>query len=129
MGDETGSEVLTRVLLDAGIEVCFANPGTTEMHLVDALSADERVKCILGLHETVCTGAADGYARMKGHAACTLLHLGPGDTRPSSSSHRLFTAPSCTRALIALVPAAALTQAWQTASQTCTTHGVPARPS
>jgi len=75
---ETGSEVLTRVLLDAGIDVCFANPGTTEMHLVDALSADERVRCILGLHETVCTGAADGYGRMKGHSACTLLHLGPG---------------------------------------------------
>ena len=55
------------------------------MHLVDALSADDRVQCILGLHETVCTGAADGYARMKGQAACTLLHLGPGGNHRSHS--------------------------------------------
>ena len=53
MGDETGSEVLTRLVIDSGIDVCFANPGTTEMHLVDALSAEERFRCT-SIHIILC---------------------------------------------------------------------------
>jgi acetolactate synthase-1/2/3 large subunit len=63
---------------NAGVRVCFANPGTTEMPLVAALDRVDGVRAVLGLHENVCTGAADGYARIAGRAAMTLLHLGPG---------------------------------------------------
>ncbi|RNI22972.1 acetolactate synthase large subunit [Flexivirga caeni] len=62
----------------SGIEVCFANPGTTEMAFVAALDEVPGVRAVLGLHENVCTGAADGYARIAGRPAMTLLHLGPG---------------------------------------------------
>jgi len=85
---------MTRMICDSGIEVCFANPGTTEMHLVDAMSVDPRLKLVLGLHETVCTGAADGYARMKGKAACTLLHLGPGLANGVANLHNAKRAAS-----------------------------------
>ncbi|OLE23594.1 MAG: acetolactate synthase [Catenulispora sp. 13_1_20CM_3_70_7] len=61
-----------------GVRVCFANPGTTEMPLVAALDRTPGMRGVLGLQENVCTGAADGYARIAGHAAMTLLHLGPG---------------------------------------------------
>ncbi len=61
----------------AGVRVCFANPGTTEMWLVDGLNRSD-VRAVLCLHETVCTGAADGYARLTRKPAATLLHLGPG---------------------------------------------------
>jgi acetolactate synthase-1/2/3 large subunit len=71
-----------RVLLDAavasGIRICFANPGTTELTLVRALGHVPQIRPILGLFEGVCTGAADGYARVSGNPALTLLHLGPG---------------------------------------------------
>src|ERR1700677_995826 len=73
-----GAESLIRTLLGAGVEVCFANPGTSEIHLVAALDHMPEVRCVLGLFEGVVTGAADGYARMSERPACTLLHLGPG---------------------------------------------------
>jgi acetolactate synthase I/II/III large subunit len=73
-----GAEGLLRTLAGGGVEVCFANPGTSEMHLVAALDRLAQIRCILGLFEGVVTGAADGYARMTGKPACTLLHLGPG---------------------------------------------------
>jgi acetolactate synthase I/II/III large subunit len=74
----TGAEALVRAAAHSGAEVCFANPGTTEMPLVAALDRVAGVRAVLGLHENVCTGAADGYARITGKAALTLLHLGPG---------------------------------------------------
>lgn len=73
-----GAESLVRSLISSGIEVCFANPGTSEMHFVAALDKVSGMRCVLGLHETVVTGAADGYARMAGKPAVTLLHTGPG---------------------------------------------------
>ena len=73
-----GAESLLRTAVAAGVEVCFANPGTTEMPLVCALDAVPGIRAVLGLFEGVCTGAADGYARMAGKPALTLLHLGPG---------------------------------------------------
>ncbi len=73
-----GAESLVRSLVDAGVEVCFANPGTSEMHFVAALDRVGGLRCVLGLFEGVVTGAADGYARMAGKPAVTLLHTGPG---------------------------------------------------
>ncbi len=73
-----GAESLVRTLLNGDVNVCFANPGTSEMHFVSALDRVEGVRCILGLFEGVVTGAADGYYRVAGKPAATLLHLGPG---------------------------------------------------
>jgi len=73
-----GAESLIRTLMAGGIEVCFANPGTSEIHIVAALDGVPEMRCVLGLFEGVVTGAADGYARMAEKPACTLLHLGPG---------------------------------------------------
>lgn len=73
-----GAEALIQTLADSGIEVCFANPGTTETHLVGAIDGTNRIRPVLGLFEGVCTGAADGYARITGKPASTLMHLGPG---------------------------------------------------
>lgn len=73
-----GAESLIATLLGGGVEVCFTNPGTSEMHIVAALDHAPKMRCVLGLFEGVVTGAADGYARMAGKPACTLLHLGPG---------------------------------------------------
>ena len=73
-----GAESLVKTLLAGGVDVCFANPGTSEMHFVAALDQHPEMRCVLGLHETVVTGAADGYARMADKPAATLLHLGPG---------------------------------------------------
>ena len=73
-----GAQSLVKTLLAGGVDVCFANPGTSEMHFVAALDEHPEMRCILGLHETVVTGAADGYARMADKPAATLLHLGPG---------------------------------------------------
>src|ERR687893_490604 len=73
-----GAESLVTTLAGAGVEVCFANPGTSEMHFVAALDQVGDVRCVLGLFEGVATGAADGYARMADRPASTLLHLGPG---------------------------------------------------
>src|SRR5208283_1624594 len=73
-----GAESLIRSLMAGGIEACFANPGTSEIHLVAALDRVPDIRSVLGLFEGVVTGAADGYARMAEKPACTLLHLGPG---------------------------------------------------
>jgi acetolactate synthase-1/2/3 large subunit len=73
-----GAESLIRTLVAAGIDTCFTNPGTSEIHIVAALDRIPEMRCVLGLFEGVVTGAADGYARMTEKPACTLLHLGPG---------------------------------------------------
>src|ERR1043165_1705850 len=73
-----GAESLVRTLVGGGVNVCFANPGTSEMHFVAALGRVDGMRCVLGLFEGVVTGAADGYYRMTGNPAATLLHLGPG---------------------------------------------------
>jgi acetolactate synthase I/II/III large subunit len=73
-----GAESLIRTLLAGGVDVCFANPGTSEIHIVAALDRITEMRCVLGLFEGVVTGAADGYARMAEKPAATLLHLGPG---------------------------------------------------
>src|SRR5437660_3632849 len=73
-----GAESLVRTLVAGEIDTCFANPGTSEMYIVAALDRVAEMRCVLGLFEGVVTGAADGYARMAGKPACTLLHLGPG---------------------------------------------------
>ena len=73
-----GAESLARTLVAGGVNVCFTNPGTSEMHFVAALDKVEGIRCVLGLFEGVVTGAADGYWRMAGRPAATLLHLGPG---------------------------------------------------
>ena len=73
-----GAQALVATLAAAGVEVCFANPGTSEMHLVSAFDGEPRIRPILALFEGVVTGAADGYGRMADKPAVTLLHLGPG---------------------------------------------------
>src|ERR1700678_1044821 len=73
-----GAESLIRTLLAGGVDTCFSNPGTSEIHIVAALDRITEIRCVLGLFEGVATGAADGYARMAEKPACTLLHLGPG---------------------------------------------------
>ena len=73
-----GSEAMVQTLLSGDVDVCFANPGTSEMHFVSALDRATRMRCVLGLFEGVVTGAADGYYRMAEKPAATLLHLGPG---------------------------------------------------
>jgi acetolactate synthase-1/2/3 large subunit len=73
-----GAESLVHTLLKCGVDTCFANPGTSEMHFVAALDRIPGMHCVLGLFEGVVTGAADGYARMAGKPAATLLHCGPG---------------------------------------------------
>lgn len=73
-----GAQALMKTLVDAGIEVCFSNPGTCEMHFVAALDSEPRMRAVLALFEGVATGAADGYARMADKPAATLLHLGCG---------------------------------------------------
>lgn len=73
-----GAESMLRAAAEAGVDACFANPGTTEMHLVAALDRERRIRPVLGLFEGVVTGAADGYGRMTGRPALTILHLGPG---------------------------------------------------
>src|SRR5665213_1034176 len=74
----TGAESLLRTLLSNGVDTCFMNPGTSEMHFVAALERVPGMRGILCLFEGVCSGAADGYARALGRPASTLLHLGPG---------------------------------------------------
>ncbi|MGP0032224.1 MAG: acetolactate synthase large subunit [Acidimicrobiales bacterium] len=73
-----GARSLLSTLVGAGVEVCFSNPGTSEMHFVAALDDVPDLRGILTLFEGVATGAADGYARVRGLPAATLLHLGPG---------------------------------------------------
>jgi len=77
-GGPTGARILLEAARAQGFSVCFANPGTTELSLVRALADVPEIRPVLSLFEGVCTGAADGYARVTGQAALTLLHLGPG---------------------------------------------------
>ena len=79
--------VLVRTLVGGGIEVCFANPGTTELHIVSAIDRVSGLRGVLGLFEGVVTGAADGYARMAGKPAVTLLHMGPGLSNGLANLH------------------------------------------
>src|SRR5258708_20824653 len=73
-----GAQALFKALTDAGVTTCFANPGTSEMQLVYEIGLTANVRPILCLQEDVVTGAADGYARMRGSPAVTLLHVGSG---------------------------------------------------
>jgi acetolactate synthase-1/2/3 large subunit len=73
-----GAESLVHTLLKCGVDTCFANPGTSEMHFVAALDRIPGMRCVLCLQENVVTGAADGYFRIAGKPAATLLHCGPG---------------------------------------------------
>jgi acetolactate synthase I/II/III large subunit len=73
-----GAQAVIRTLVGGGVDVCFANPGTSEMHFVAALDEVPEMRAVLTLFEGVATGAADGYARIAGRPAATLLHLGPG---------------------------------------------------
>ncbi|WP_121060447.1 acetolactate synthase large subunit [Chachezhania antarctica] len=82
-----GADVLCDTLLLNGVDVCFANPGTSEMHFVAALDRKLDMRCVLGLFEGVVTGAADGYARMAGKPAATLLHTGPGLANGLANMH------------------------------------------
>ncbi len=83
----TGAVSLVETALRAGVEVCFANPGTTEMPIVVALDKVPGMRAVLCLFEGVCTGAADGWARMTGRPAATLLHLGPGFSNGLANLH------------------------------------------
>jgi acetolactate synthase-1/2/3 large subunit len=78
LGRVNGAQALITTLVDDGVRVCFANPGTSEMHFVAALDAVPQMRGVLTLFEGVATGAADGYARIAGEPAAVLLHLGPG---------------------------------------------------
>jgi acetolactate synthase-1/2/3 large subunit len=89
-----GAESLVRTLVGGGVNVCFANPGTSEMHFVAALDRVDGMRCVLGLFEGVVTGAADGYARMHEGPAATLLHLGPGYANAGANIHNANKASS-----------------------------------
>ena len=82
-----GAEALIQTALNCGVDICFANPGTTEMPLVAALDAAPRMRAVLALFEGVVTGAADGYARMADRPALTLTHLGPGFANGIANLH------------------------------------------
>jgi acetolactate synthase-1/2/3 large subunit len=82
-----GAQSLIKTLIAAGVDVCFMNPGTSEMHFVAALDSVPEMRPVLGLFEGVVTGAADGYARMTDKPAATLLHLGPGVTNGLANVH------------------------------------------
>jgi len=73
-----GAEILLKTAALAGVDVCFTNPGTTELPLVGAFDTVSGIRPVLGLFEGCCSGAADGYGRMTGNPAMTLFHLGPG---------------------------------------------------
>lgn len=83
----TGAQQLVTALADLGVTACFANPGTSEMHLVTALDGEPRIHSVLCLFEGVATGAADGFARVTGRPAMTLLHLGPGYLNAGANMH------------------------------------------
>src|SRR5579871_4864469 len=88
-----GAESLVDTLTDQGVDICFANPGTSEMHFLKALE-NPRMRSVLCLFEGVCTGAADGYYRMKDTPASTLLHLGPGLANGLANIHNAKRASS-----------------------------------
>jgi acetolactate synthase-1/2/3 large subunit len=82
-----GAELLLDTLVASGVEVCFSNPGTSEMHLVSAIGNNDRMRNVLCLFEGVVSGAADGYARMADKPALTLLHLGSGYSNSMANLH------------------------------------------
>ncbi len=82
-----GAERLLETLVGSGVEVCFANPGTSEMQLVSAIGNSENMRAVLCLFEGVVSGAADGYARMKDAPAVTLLHVGSGFSNSMANQH------------------------------------------
>ena len=93
-----GAQSLAKTLVNCGVEICFANPGTSEMHFVAALDSAPAMRPVLCLFEGVATGAADGYGRMAGKPAATLLHLGPGLANGLANLHnaRRAATPSST---------------------------------
>src|ERR1043165_7636752 len=93
-GTMNGAESLVRTLVAGGVNVCFTNPGTSEMHFVAALDRVEGMRCVLGLFEGVVSGAADGYYRMADKPAATLLHLGPGLANAAANLHNAKKASS-----------------------------------
>lgn len=82
-----GARSLVQTLLSSGVDTCFANPGTSEMHFVAALDQVPGMKCVLGLQENVVTGMADGYFRLARKPACTLLHCAPGFANGMANLH------------------------------------------
>jgi len=89
-----GAECLLRTLLANQVDLCLMNPGTSEMQFVSALDRVPEMRAVLGLQEGVCSGAADGYARMAGKPAATLLHLGPGLANGLANLHNARRAAS-----------------------------------
>src|SRR5919205_3236499 len=89
-----GAESLVRTLVNGGVNVCFTNPGTSEMHFVAALDKVDGMRCVLALFEGVVTGAADGFSRMADKPAATLLHLGPGLANGLANLHNATKASS-----------------------------------
>lgn len=89
-----GAESLSHTLIAGGVDTCFTNPGTSEMHFVSALDRTNEMRCVLCLFEGVATGAADGYARMAEKPAATLLHLGPGLANGLANLHNANRAQS-----------------------------------
>jgi len=95
-----GAECLLRTLLANGVDTCFMNPGTSEMQFVSALDRVPEMRAVLGLFEGVCSGAADGYARMARRPAAALLHLGPGLANALSNLHNARKARSPVVAIV-----------------------------
>ncbi|MEK9722652.1 MAG: acetolactate synthase large subunit [Rhodospirillaceae bacterium] len=89
-----GAESLALTLKLNGVDICFTNPGTSEMHFVAALDRTNALRCVLGLQENIVTGAADAYYRMTGKPAATLLHLGPGLANGLANLHNASKAES-----------------------------------
>ena len=89
-----GAESLVRTLVANGVDTCFANPGTSEMHFVAAVDKVDGLRCVLCLFEGAATGAADGYYRMADRPAATLLHLGPGLANGLANLHNAKKAAS-----------------------------------
>src|SRR5512145_827551 len=83
----TGAEIIFQTATQAGVDICFANPGTTELGLVAAIETVKSIRPVLGLFEGVCTGAADGYGRIRQKPAITVLHLGPGFANGIANLH------------------------------------------
>ena len=107
-GPADGARVLMRTLVQSGVTTLFANPGTTELHMVEAAEATPGLRSVLALFEGVVSGAADGYGRIAGRPAATLLHLGPCTRRRGgtsrSSTRRPSSGPSCSNASASPAP-------------------------
>lgn len=87
VNQQTGAEALVRTLIAGGVDTCFANPGTSEMHFVAALDRIPGIRCVLGLQENSVTGMADGFFRVTRRPAATLLHCGPGYANGIANIH------------------------------------------